>query len=101
MRPLPGGLVSSMPSSGSALPESEVDLPRAIDFRNAVRTLLPQLSTEQRAVVQKAILDELSDAETAEALGLAVGTVKTRRRLALRTLRELGLPWLESQRRIA
>ncbi len=56
-----------------------------------VRTALATLSEEQRAVVRLAFFSDLSHPEIAAELGLPLGTVKSRLRLAFARLRsELG-----------
>lgn len=49
--------------------------------------LLAMLSTEQRRVVELAYFGELTQTEIAAALGVPLGTVKSRLRLALGHLR--------------
>ncbi|TMV40902.1 RNA polymerase subunit sigma, partial [Thioclava sp. BHET1] len=46
-----------------------------------------QLPEEQRAVLERAYLGELSHSEIRTATGLALGTIKSRIRLALERLR--------------
>ncbi|WP_321395602.1 sigma-70 family RNA polymerase sigma factor [Emcibacter sp.] len=60
----------------------------------AVRGAIDSLSPELKQVIAKAFLEEMSHTEVAEALGLPLGTVKSRIRLAVRKLR----PSLEKRR---
>lgn len=58
-----------------------------------VRRALARLTPRQRAVVVLRHLEDLSERETAEALGVGVGTVKSQNAAALARLRE-GAPEL-------
>lgn len=60
--------------------------------RAAVRAALQQLAPRQRAVVVLRYFDDLTEAQTARALGIAVGTVKSQSRDAMARLRELLPP---------
>jgi len=82
-----------IPSSGSAPAESAVDVERAVDLREMVERSRDELSPNHLAVVEKGIMEGLGDVETAAALKLPLGTVRSRLRAAIRVLREL-----ESQR---
>ncbi|NYJ02525.1 RNA polymerase sigma-70 factor (sigma-E family) [Nocardioides thalensis] len=73
-----------LPDRSVELAASDMDLSRAL-------SLLPP---QQRAVVALRYLDDLSVAETADALGIATGTVKSQTSRALDSLRAL-LPQLE------
>ena len=53
-----------------------------------LKDALDRLTPKQRAVVVLRYLDDLSERDTAEALGVSVGTVKSQTSLALRRLRE-------------
>ncbi|HEV8320089.1 MAG TPA: sigma-70 family RNA polymerase sigma factor [Myxococcota bacterium] len=59
------------------------------ELQARVRAALAQLPAEQRAVVEAVHFDLLSFAEAAERLGVAVGTVKSRHRLAMEKLEAL------------
>lgn len=68
----------------SASPESEV---LAAEARTTLLAALGRLRDEDREVIGARYLLELSEAETAEALGLPRGTVKSRTSRALSRLR--------------
>jgi len=75
-------------SSTEALPE----LPAAggdVDNRLLLRQALGLLAPRQRAVIVLRYFDDLTEAQTAEALGISVGTVKSQARDALARLRAL------------
>jgi len=58
------------------------------DHRHALRAALAQLPPRQRAVVVLRYHQDLSEAQVADLLGVAVGTVKSQAAKALATLRE-------------
>lgn len=58
------------------------------DSRIALDRALGALTDKQRAVVVLRFYEDLSERDTAEALGVTVGTVKSQTHLALRRLRE-------------
>ena len=62
--------------------------------RLALRYALAELSPRQRAVLVLRYYDDLTEAATAETLGISVGTVKSHARDALARLRVL-VPDLE------
>jgi RNA polymerase sigma-70 factor, ECF subfamily len=62
-----------------------------------VRFALDSLSPEQREVLELAYFSGLSHTEIAERLGLPLGTVKTRTRLAMIKLRDMLSPTLSGQ----
>jgi RNA polymerase sigma-70 factor (sigma-E family) len=66
------------------LPEVEAPLPHDLD--NERRTL-GSLPADQRAVIVLRYLDDLSEAQTADVLGISVGTVKSRASRGLAALR--------------
>jgi RNA polymerase sigma-70 factor (sigma-E family) len=74
--------------------EVHTDLPpdRGVEDTGAedrvrLQQALALLAPRQRAVIVLRYYDDLTEAQTAEALGIAVGTVKSQTRDALRTLR--------------
>lgn len=58
------------------------------ESRLMLRAALARLTEGQRAVLVMRYFDDLSEAETARLLGVAVGTVKSQTHAALRRLRE-------------
>ena len=56
--------------------------------RGAVRAAVEQLEEEQRSVLMLSYFDGLTHKEIAEALGMPLGTVKTRIRAGLKALRK-------------
>ena len=62
-----------------------------LELADLVRRALAQLPVEQRAVVVLRYFNQLTEAETADALGCAIGTVKSRTSRALAALRGSGL----------
>ena len=69
----------------------------AVDLRDALGRALAQLPSRQRAVLVLRYWEELSQAETAELLGCAEGTVKSAAARGLQRLRELTAPWDDHQ----
>lgn len=75
-------------SSSGALPEAvgdDRDVERRLDLRRALAGLAPR----QRAVIVLRYYEDLTERQTAETLGIAVGTVKSQARDGLARLREL------------
>jgi RNA polymerase sigma-70 factor (sigma-E family) len=62
-----------------------------VDARDAVSRALRRLPAKQRVVVVLRFFDDLSEADTAAALGWPVGTVKSTTSRALAALRDSGL----------
>lgn len=60
----------------------------AADTRRLLDDALATLTPRQRAVVVLRYYDDLSERDTADALGVSVGTVKSQTHLSLRRLRE-------------
>lgn len=69
------------------LPDASIEGPGA--DRVALQQALARLAPRQRAVVVLRYYEDLTEAETARVLGVAVGTVKSQARDALARLREL------------
>ena len=59
------------------------------DARIALHRALGSLAPRQRAVIVLRYYEDLTEVQTAEVLGIAVGTVKSQTRDALRRLREI------------
>jgi len=70
-------------------PGPPVDPATAVDLRDAVVRVLVRLPPRQRAVLVLRYFEQLSEAETAEALGCSVGTVKSTAARGLIRLREM------------
>ena len=70
-------------------PAPPVDPATAVDLRDAVVRVLVRLPPRQRAVLVLRYFEQLSEAETAEALGCSVGTVKSAAARGLARLREM------------
>jgi RNA polymerase sigma-70 factor (sigma-E family) len=71
-------------------PRFQADGTHDIDVRDQLVRLLAQLPPRQRAAVVLRYWEELSEAETAEAMGCSVGTVKSATARGLQRLRELS-----------
>jgi RNA polymerase sigma-70 factor (sigma-E family) len=74
--------VERLPGSGARFPELDVAT------RHVVLDALASLPRRQRAVVVLRYYDDLTERETAEILGVSMGTVKSQAHDALRSLRE-------------
>ena len=66
---------------------STADRTAQVDDRDALWQALGRLPKRQRAVVVLRYFEDLTEAQTADALGVAVGTVKSQTSKALATLR--------------
>ena len=69
------------------------DATETLDLRQALVQALAQLPPRQRAVLVLRYWEQLSEAETAEALDCSVGTVKSTASRGLARLRELTAAW--------
>ena len=70
---------------------STQDVYDEVDLRESVRRALIELPARQRAVVVLRYFEDLSEADTAAALGCSVGAVKSHASRALSKLRESSL----------
>jgi RNA polymerase sigma-70 factor (sigma-E family) len=77
--------LTSAPPSRSG-PDPNDDTSVRLVFASALRRLTPS----QRAVLVLRFVEDLTEARTAEVLGVSVGTVKSQTNVALRRLRELA-----------
>jgi RNA polymerase sigma-70 factor (sigma-E family) len=77
--------------------ETAPDAYGAADDRDVLRRALAGLSKRQRAMVVMRFYGDLSETETAEAMGVSVGTVKSTVARALARLRETSPPSLFSR----
>jgi RNA polymerase sigma-70 factor (sigma-E family) len=73
-----------------SLPEVPVDAGSAVEDRDALWRALAALPRRQRAVVVLRYYEDLSEADTAAALGISKGTVKSQAAKALAALRRDG-----------
>lgn len=83
-RHLPVADIDDQPS----LPHDQRDVYADADLHNALWVALSRLSHRQRAAVVLRYYEDLSEADTATALGVSVGTVKSTVSRALRRLRD-------------
>lgn len=74
-----------------AVPETAPDVADAVDERDRVIRLLRQLPPRQRAAVILRYWEDLTEAETAKAMGCSVGAVKSAASRGLSKLRELSV----------
>ncbi|MDO8107231.1 SigE family RNA polymerase sigma factor [Isoptericola sp. b441] len=80
---LPAAELPDRPPHGATSP----DMFAAVDLRASMLDALRTLPRRQRAVVVLRYLDDLTEAQTAQALGCSVGTVKSQSAKALASLR--------------
>jgi RNA polymerase sigma-70 factor (sigma-E family) len=81
----------------TAVPTDPADM---VDLRDALGQALAQLPPQQRTVLVLRYWEGLSQAETAELLGCAEGTVKSATARGLQRLRELTAPWNGTQQQL-
>ncbi len=75
------------PSAAPPERASTTDDVGTVDLRDTLLRVLPHLPTGQRAVVVLRFAEDLSEQQTADALGVSVGTVKSQSSKALTRLR--------------
>ena len=85
-RPALEAAIAELQSHRPALGDALVDAARQSE---RIRAALAQLSTEQAEVVQLSFFDDRPHGEIERALGIPLGTVKSRLRLAMAKLRAL------------
>ncbi|RSN14425.1 SigE family RNA polymerase sigma factor [Nonomuraea sp. WAC 01424] len=78
-------------------PEHGISYDEAALDRIVLRQALGKLTRKQRAVIVLRFWEDLTEAQTADALGCAVGTVKSQTHHALARLRELAPDLMDSQ----
>jgi RNA polymerase sigma-70 factor (sigma-E family) len=71
-----------------ATPGSLPSTDGSVDRRIMLREALAQLTPRQRSVVVLRYYEDLSESQTAELMGVSIGTVKSQTHLALHRLRE-------------
>lgn len=75
---------------GVVVDQPHADPAGASDDRMALQSALSQLTAKQRAVLVLRYFEDLSELETADLLGVSVGTVKSQTHVALARLRILA-----------
>lgn len=71
-------------------PETQPDATDGVDRRDHLVRLLRELPTRQRTAIVLRFWEELTEAETAQAMGCSLGTVKSATSRGLQRLRELN-----------
>ena len=87
-----------LPSSGSELPISTPHLEHRLDVEEAVRRIVPALSQEHLDMLP-VILDEATDQEVADKLGIPRRTVTSRAQAAKKQLAEMAKAFLPDSQR--
>ena len=82
--------------SASQLP-ADPDVTAAVDLREALMRIMRMLPPRQRAVIVLRYWEQLSQAETAAALGCSEGAVKSSASRGLQRMRDLASPWLAAE----
>lgn len=85
----PTGALQLVDTSRSADPSEHVE---SEDTRDSVAAALRTLQPAQRAAIELAFFEGLTHVEVAERLAQPIGTIKTRIRMGMLTLRELLAP---------
>ena len=75
-----------------ATPDATPDGATAVDDRDRIVRLLQQLSARQRTAIVLRYWEDLTEADTAKAMGCSPGTAKATTARALQRLRELSEP---------
>jgi RNA polymerase sigma factor (sigma-70 family) len=97
LRVAANGAIDVLRKKGRTLVPGVVDLEDATTLRLALAEALRKLPRRQREAVALRFLSDLSEADTAEALGISAGSVKTHVHRGLATLRdELGRDPMEA-----
>lgn len=76
------------PVTHERLDGTTTDVASAVDDRDEAWRLLATLPKQQRAVLVLRLYEDMTDADIADVLGCAVGTVRSHASLGLATLRE-------------
>lgn len=84
-----GAAIDEDPSEAADAPVTGEAIVLAVEREERVRAALAALSPEQLAVVRLSFFSEKPHVEIAEELGIPLGTVKSRMRLAMQRLRPL------------
>jgi RNA polymerase sigma-70 factor (sigma-E family) len=86
-----------LPLIAASQPTAEPDLTAAVDLRDALIRILRALPPQQRAVIVLRYWEQLTEAETAAALGCSEGNVKSTASRGLSRMRGLAAPWLTAE----
>jgi RNA polymerase sigma-70 factor (sigma-E family) len=83
-------LTAAVPEQAAAARQGAGDLAAGVAERDAVLRALAGLTAQERRVVVLRFLDDVSEADTAKALGIPLGTVKSVTHRAIGKLRDSG-----------